>query len=561
MSDASARRRRVRTGCLTCRSRKVKCDEARPFCYNCTRVNRACLYQSPQLSHYCRTPTHQDQAPGLSHPEAIATHDRIQDPIPNNGPFSDAVGEPITASPWLNPSPLDDDGPMDFNFITGEWGDLLPGIMDEDFPRPVSSPSPTIRSAPNASNSVFPSQGSPFTYFLSHVEPPFITPWDKSNWTLMKGFICQMAATCPAISTSIKAIETLYESLLESNGDTTTALPAYFGAKSSYLSLLNDQDPDIEAILIATFLLCCFEIVAQHETVSNTLKQKDALVTRLERQQQPWSPVCNRIICWLHLLHTKALHLGGRGLLSPKVLDLLQPPRTLLPLTSICSTQPSASDVCLQALQQSLFGFYLELQRISAEVSALNRHHRPRDRPEDELKVDQLSQYIEKRLNFVWQGRPWILDLPAEEISQLVSHPNALEDLVLLVRLCAISYYAEVIYHARGHGKVPYGSASITEARKEIRAIATSAREACYTGGVLHPAFLWPFFMYSAESTEPEDVDWALESLDLVSNALWSSSSIKELTTDLAKEQLRKGQRVDSRYFCIERFGILPPFI
>ena len=129
--------------------------------------------------------------------------------------------------------------------------------------------------------------------------------------------------------------------------------------------------------------------------------------------------------------------------------------------------------------------------------------------------------------------------MPTEEISQLNSQASALEDLVLLVRLCTISYYTEVIYHARGHGKLPFGSIYIADARKEIRAIATSAREACPAGSVLPPAFLWPLFMYSAESTEPEDVNWALESLDLVSNALWSSSSIKELTTDLANEQER----------------------
>ncbi|KAM3444232.1 hypothetical protein MY4824_000121, partial [Beauveria thailandica] len=33
---------RVRTGCWTCRSRHVKCDEARPFCIRCRKGNRTC---------------------------------------------------------------------------------------------------------------------------------------------------------------------------------------------------------------------------------------------------------------------------------------------------------------------------------------------------------------------------------------------------------------------------------------------------------------------------------------------------------------------------------------
>ncbi|KXT11948.1 hypothetical protein AC579_1004 [Pseudocercospora musae] len=41
---------RVRSGCITCRRRKVKCDEARPFCDNCTRLKRRCIYAPPKTS-------------------------------------------------------------------------------------------------------------------------------------------------------------------------------------------------------------------------------------------------------------------------------------------------------------------------------------------------------------------------------------------------------------------------------------------------------------------------------------------------------------------------------
>ncbi|KAI1774985.1 hypothetical protein F4818DRAFT_57461 [Hypoxylon cercidicola] len=34
--------RKVRTGCLTCKSRKVKCDEAKPRCYRCVNTGRTC---------------------------------------------------------------------------------------------------------------------------------------------------------------------------------------------------------------------------------------------------------------------------------------------------------------------------------------------------------------------------------------------------------------------------------------------------------------------------------------------------------------------------------------
>lgn len=37
-----AKSRRVRTGCLTCRERHLKCDEGTPDCLNCKKSNREC---------------------------------------------------------------------------------------------------------------------------------------------------------------------------------------------------------------------------------------------------------------------------------------------------------------------------------------------------------------------------------------------------------------------------------------------------------------------------------------------------------------------------------------
>lgn len=39
---AVSRPKRVRTGCLTCRERHLKCDEALPHCQNCRKSNRTC---------------------------------------------------------------------------------------------------------------------------------------------------------------------------------------------------------------------------------------------------------------------------------------------------------------------------------------------------------------------------------------------------------------------------------------------------------------------------------------------------------------------------------------
>ncbi|KAM3078511.1 hypothetical protein ACMFMG_006385 [Clarireedia jacksonii] len=48
---------RTRTGCLTCRARKVKCDEGKPDCGRCVRLQRECKWSTPP-SHLSATTSH-----------------------------------------------------------------------------------------------------------------------------------------------------------------------------------------------------------------------------------------------------------------------------------------------------------------------------------------------------------------------------------------------------------------------------------------------------------------------------------------------------------------------
>ncbi|KAJ4114767.1 hypothetical protein NW768_011321 [Fusarium equiseti] len=42
MRNQSTGRRKTKTGCATCRIRKIKCDEAKPFCQRCVKTGRTC---------------------------------------------------------------------------------------------------------------------------------------------------------------------------------------------------------------------------------------------------------------------------------------------------------------------------------------------------------------------------------------------------------------------------------------------------------------------------------------------------------------------------------------
>ncbi|KAI1327153.1 hypothetical protein F5Y16DRAFT_205060 [Xylariaceae sp. FL0255] len=65
--------RRTRSGCYTCRSRRVKCDEARPICDRCRKGNRDCMYPEPPApkgSAGTNTPKEVTSQSGATTPES-----------------------------------------------------------------------------------------------------------------------------------------------------------------------------------------------------------------------------------------------------------------------------------------------------------------------------------------------------------------------------------------------------------------------------------------------------------------------------------------------------------
>lgn len=303
--------------------------------------------------------------------------------------------------------------------------------------------------------------------------------------------------------------------------------------------------------MVATFLLCCTEFLAQQETVPVTLRQKDLLVTRLEQDlERPKSPVVRRIIAWLHLFHTKAAHFGGRGLLSPRLLELLNDEQLYVPCLGHWDPDLGGCSLDSSALQQDLFHFYHELQHVSIRASGLDRHHRSRGTSADEMDISHISANIEKRLKFLSQGRPSIL-------RKLADRPGMCDDqkdleISHLVRLCILAYYAEVLYHARANGKSTGTSPDTITAKQTIRSTVVEINPSRSDD----PALMWPLFQYAIESKTQVEVDWATTAMKPITGQFF-----EDFVRALAAEQLKQQQRVDSRCFCIKYSGMSPPFM
>ncbi|KAF2002915.1 hypothetical protein P154DRAFT_593408 [Amniculicola lignicola CBS 123094] len=76
-------KRRTKTGCLTCRKRRIKCDEAHPICRNCQKSKRDCLGYDPifkqqpgpaQIQPAPNSAPHQVSVPASAPPTAAAPY-------------------------------------------------------------------------------------------------------------------------------------------------------------------------------------------------------------------------------------------------------------------------------------------------------------------------------------------------------------------------------------------------------------------------------------------------------------------------------------------------------
>lgn len=77
-SSVTARQKRhhhkVRTGCLTCKKRRVRCDEGKPICGNCLKLEKVCAYGTPKTWYFEPTNTELVLARALSQ---MPTHSDI----------------------------------------------------------------------------------------------------------------------------------------------------------------------------------------------------------------------------------------------------------------------------------------------------------------------------------------------------------------------------------------------------------------------------------------------------------------------------------------------------
>lgn len=395
----------------------------------------------------------------------------------------------------------------------------------------------------------------PFFSFFLH------TPYDGVNWRHMKLDIVELGISHTAIASAISAVSALYQGQLYSL-PLSKAVTLYHSAKCAYEKLLDDETQDFSTVLAAVFLLCLFDVV-HYETAPILKEPSEVFTNRLASWSQhklQFSPLSSRIITWLRLLHATTVRGGGMGLISDSIFSLLPDCRAGIANLRLPSHYwPDASSQIYDMLSTPIFEFYYQLQGISSQIARLTHYHRSRTTGVDQEEVAQQIADIKSRLHDLWESRSATQRQTTQEL-RLCLASHIANSIIRLIGVCTAAYHAEFVEMDRVLRDPASESTHSKQARCQIRKIIDGNWNA-YDGGKLNPGYLRPLFLCAIECMDRDECRWAVDRLERIKNPICRSEFFASFGTALSDAQLQKGRRVTSKYFCIWRFGISPPFM
>ncbi|KAL8402685.1 hypothetical protein RB596_009163 [Gaeumannomyces avenae] len=361
---------RSKNGCVTCRRRKVRCDEQRPRCSHCERLNLHCQWRP--LIHTTSAPGTSRRASStpngstrLAHAELSAgRRSDAQSPDNLGSIASPASGQLLslkTGQPGAGVDQFFDYASFMWSDAAGLWGQFGVSAGDESMPlfsqdaslrlgtpttasvstdtgrrldlalrdaaaqeRQMASPqssqySNALAAPASIGLSVFRGEDSDLlTYFVHTVVPPILAEVEtQKKWASMRRVLISMAAASTMVRYAILAFSNLLRCRRETPWSQVNQ--HYYENATKELDAAGDlPSPERhssrrQSLLATLFFLCYIDILEErNETTHANLKR--AYTVFRQGDKRGFHPVEMHLLSWIRLLDARAVSAGGEGL-------------------------------------------------------------------------------------------------------------------------------------------------------------------------------------------------------------------------------------------------------
>ncbi|KAL6251286.1 hypothetical protein RBB50_001494 [Rhinocladiella similis] len=476
-------------------------------------------------------------------------------------------------------------------------------------------------------------------HFLKFVQPPAaILIGGAKRWRRLQEYLCKVSEQNRAVQNALFCVvgllsidETVKERGSAREERMRRIRDRHQQACDNVMTMLagplEPESKTTEHLLAAIFLLAWFEVIRDMED-SNCLFPRD-LAHSVISSRMMWSRVSQELLAWMNTLDNKAAHLGGDHLLSQQTIDVISHHQTQitssdalddgvspfrepsagsdgtptdssigslfdiecsrtqrLEMNSVITQKSQIKQAILNTILQPALQWYLTSQSYCRRISAYDMYHRRRANTDDEYEIITACKQLESELCELWNFRPSVISLTAEQLMQVVPADLATR-LEEIFSVYLGSFWTLFVYlHRVSWWNLPHGlphsdlvSRALAEMWRTLQRAYGEVIEGT-TKKIVHPSLLWPLFLFGCECLDLDQRKWAVQQLEglgeakpvleareleddvdtllpfrMSSGATKNAKRAAMLLTKLTEEQDRKKCKVDARELSIRLFG------
>ncbi|PVH84851.1 hypothetical protein DL98DRAFT_610344 [Cadophora sp. DSE1049] len=548
---------RSKSGCLTCRRRKVRCNEHRPRCSHCERLNLECLWRPIQQTSRQATSNLRQ-----GHGELSFMSNGSAAPLPTSESASAAALPNMSgASYGANDNSFNDI----FNYASFMWD---PSIEDNMMQASGNSPTghmpPFQVPEPNMDSRAlvaFNQAGEKelMEYFTRTVVPPIIAQVETElKWSSMRQLLISMATASPMVRYAILAFSEL---LMGREHSVVPQYQQYYQKAAAeaqrYVSGMSPGNEStsaatLEYVLATLFFLSYIDLL--EGGIGNAhahLKHAYDVFCKVDKSQ--FRMVGKRLVSWIRLLDARAVSAGGEGLFllgsNEDLIDQSSPATSIeVAEGSTDNGEADIEDVLFDALYQPGFLFFQKIQSFMGRISLIDPWHRSRGTVKDETEVMSIAAKIGRDLTSLWEQRPPLMDYALSgRLTSAHLSPSLAFAITRTFRTYYANYHASKIHlHRVAYKHLPL-SAETEASVSNIRSTARVMVEGSLEEEFLPVSMLWPLLMWGSEENDAKMQGWIHGQINRMEKVATNAEITGQVLREVQTRQEALKQRVDIR--------------